>query len=305
MAQYYSGPISQLPPAISPVLPSNIYPATDITDLTESPSGTTYKYSISELQEYLVETTIGSNIQSAYVATTGTNLTATYNNGVSGVGATLTNSGALAALVIDSTSLVVGNRVLVKDQTLTYQNGVYVVTAVGSVSVPWVLTRAADYDGTIRTPSQGDFIGIVEGATNALTFWFETAPSPITIGTSAITWAEGTGETGAAFTWETVSGTSQTVADQTGYIPLNGSLTTFTLPLTAPVGFNFAIEGLGNGGWTVQANGGQYIRFLSTVTNSGGTASSAFQYDGCHIVCITANTEFKIITAGSSGLVLD
>ena len=196
-------------------------------------------------------------------------------------------------------------QVLVPGEGILCQNGVYVVTAVGSVTVPWVLTRAADYDGSIRTPFQGDFIGVVEGATNALTFWFETAPSPITIGTSAITWAEGTGETGAAFTWETVSGTSQTVADQTGYIPLNGSLTTFTLPLTAPVGFNFAIEGLGNGGWTVQANGGQYIRFLSTVTNSGGTASSAFQYDGCHIVCITANTEFKIITAGSSGLVLD
>jgi hypothetical protein len=303
MAQYYSGPISQLPPAINPVLPSNIYPATDITDLTESPSGTTYKYSISELQQYLVITTLGSNIQSALVATTGTNLISTYNNGTAGVGATLTNAGTLAALVIDSTSVVVGNRVLIKDQTLAYQNGVYLVTVAGSASAPWVLTRAPDYDGSIRTPMQGDFIGIVTGSVNELSFWFQVAPNPIIIGTSSILWAGSMG--GSSSEWVTVAGTSQTVEDQFGYIPLNGSLTTFTLPAACPVGFSFSIEGLGNGGWTIQANGGQYLRFLSTVTNSGGTAASAYQYDGCHVVCVTANTEFKIITAGSSGLVLD
>ena len=58
------------------------------------------------------------------VATTA-NLTATYSNGTAGVGATLTNSGTQAALSIDGVTLAVGNRVLVKDQTASLQNGIY------------------------------------------------------------------------------------------------------------------------------------------------------------------------------------
>lgn len=43
-------------------------------------------------------------------------LTAVYNNGTAGVGATLTNSGTQAALSLDSVATVVNNRILVKDQ---------------------------------------------------------------------------------------------------------------------------------------------------------------------------------------------
>lgn len=104
-------------------------------------------------------------------------------------------------------------------------------------------------------------------------------------------------------TWVTVSGTSQLVSNHTGYIPLNGSLTTFTVPAICPVGFTFSIEGLGNGGWTIQAGGGQYIRFLSTLSSTGGACSSKLQYDNCSVVCVTANVEFKLMTAGSAGLI--
>src|SRR4026208_1205215 len=79
------------------------------------------------------------------VATTGA-LTVTYSNGIAGVGATLTNAGAMAALSIDGVSLSVGNRVLVKNQASTFQNGIYTVTTVGSGAVNWVMTRATDYD---------------------------------------------------------------------------------------------------------------------------------------------------------------
>jgi hypothetical protein len=67
------------------------------------------------------------------VATT-SNLTATYANGTAGVGATLTNSGTQVALTIDGVALVVGNRVLVKDQATGFQNGIYTVTNIGSAS---------------------------------------------------------------------------------------------------------------------------------------------------------------------------
>lgn len=81
------------------------------------------------------------------VATTAS-LTSTYNNGSSGVGATLTNSGTQAALKIDGVTLSAGNRVLVKNQTNEAQNGVYTVTTVGSVSTNWVLTRYASMTST-------------------------------------------------------------------------------------------------------------------------------------------------------------
>jgi hypothetical protein len=64
--------------------------------------------------------------------------------GNGGVGATLTNSGANAALTIDSVLMTVGKRVLVIGQTNQFENGIYEVTTVGTGSVPWVLTRASD-----------------------------------------------------------------------------------------------------------------------------------------------------------------
>lgn len=101
----------------------------------------------------------------------------------------------------------------------------------------------------------------------------------------------------AHFVWQTISGSSQLAANNNGYITLSASQTIFTLPATCVVGFTFQIEGLGAGGWQIQAGGGQYLRFISTLSNNGGTATSNSQYDGCIVVCVTANTEFKIISA--------
>lgn len=71
--------------------------------------------------------------------------TPVYANGASGVGATLT-AGSNGALAIDGVTLVAGNRVLIKDQVSTFQNGVYVVNQVGSVSTPYILMRVTDFD---------------------------------------------------------------------------------------------------------------------------------------------------------------
>lgn len=112
------------------------------------------------------------------------NLTATYNNGVAGVGATLTNTGTLAAIQLDGYSPLVTNRVLIKDQTNAEENGVYVVTVEGDNLTAWVLTRAADYD----TPAEitpGSLVSVLYGNTQANTFWAETQ-TITTIGTDPI-----------------------------------------------------------------------------------------------------------------------
>jgi len=104
------------------------------------------------------------------LATTGTNLTATASG--SQAGKTLTNSGTQAALTIDSVPAVVGDRILVKDQTTTADNGIYVVTNIGSVSTNWVLTRATDFDGTTSNNYNGSVVAgafafVEQGTTNA------------------------------------------------------------------------------------------------------------------------------------------
>lgn len=112
------------------------------------------------------------------------NLNATYNNGVAGVGATLTNAGTLAAIQLDGYSPLVTNRVLIKNQTNEEENGVYVVTVEGDNLTAWVLTRAADYD----TPAEitpGSLVSVLYGNTLANTFWAETQ-TVTTIGTDPI-----------------------------------------------------------------------------------------------------------------------
>ena len=112
----------------------------------------------------------------------------TYANGSSGVGATLTAT-ANGALSVDSTLTVVGNRILVKNQAAGLQNGVYVVTQVGSAGTPYILTRATDFDsvGTgVDQIDEGDFFLVTSGTANVNTAWVQQTPPPITIGTTAI-----------------------------------------------------------------------------------------------------------------------
>ena len=101
------------------------------------------------------------------------NLTATYVNGTSGVGATLTNADVQNILIIDGITLSVNDRVLVKNQTSALQNGIYIVTDVGSISTNWVLTRASDYDVIAQT-IRGDTIAIINGTNNNSSLWMLT-----------------------------------------------------------------------------------------------------------------------------------
>lgn len=123
-----------------------------------------------------------------------TALTAAYDNGSSGVGATLTNSGTQAALVIDGITLSTSDRVLVYNQTNAAHNGVYTVTDVGSASTNWVLTRATDAD--TYNPSdpdsmgQGDAFYVQEGLTGAGESYVLTTQGTITFGTTNITYSQ-------------------------------------------------------------------------------------------------------------------
>lgn len=126
-------------------------------------------------------------------AETTANLNATYSNGSSGVGATLTNAGTQAAIVVDGVTLSATNRVMVQLQTNQAHNGVYTVTTVGSASTNWVLTRATDADSYAPsdpdTLGEGDAFFITEGTVHGGELDVMTTTGVITFGTTNIVFA--------------------------------------------------------------------------------------------------------------------
>ena len=120
------------------------------------------------------------------------NLSATYNNGTSGVGATLINNSTQTVLTIDGTGPIVGDRILVNGQTTAAQNGIYTVTSEGSSSSNWILTRATDFDGSIAgSIAYGVTVWVTNGTTYPQTTWMTVVGSPFTIGTSSINFTNG------------------------------------------------------------------------------------------------------------------
>jgi collagen type VII alpha len=157
--------------------------------------------------------TIASGInfhQSVRLATVAALPANTYNNGTSGVGATLT-ANANGALSVDGVAVVATNRVLVKNEVTQANNGVYTVTQVGDGSTPYILTRATDFDSAGTGVDQidaGDFFLVTAGSTLANTSWVQQTPLPITVGTTAIVFLQfGAPITYSAGTGLTLAGT--------------------------------------------------------------------------------------------------
>ena len=119
------------------------------------------------------------------------NISATYNNGTNGVGATLT-ADSNGAVSIDSTSLTSGDRVLVKAQSDASENGIYSVTTVGDVSNPFVLTRTTDADSSAEVTG-GMFTFVEEGSNADAGFVLSNITGSATLGTSTLTYTQFSG----------------------------------------------------------------------------------------------------------------
>ena len=118
----------------------------------------------------------------------------TYNNGVSGVGATFTGPTNTALTVDGFTFTTLGQRLLVKNDTQSPSgafNGIYYVTQLQTSLLPLILTRALDYDQPSDINNTGA-IPVINGTVNGTTSWVETALIT-TVGTSPLTFAMFTG----------------------------------------------------------------------------------------------------------------
>jgi hypothetical protein len=126
--------------------------------------------------------------EAAHCATTNTLAvlsggTVTYNNGTSGVGATLTLSTGITA--IDGHTLTNGDRILVKNEVNQAHNGMYVRTSAT------VLTRATDFD-TAAEIHGGDFTFVENGTLFGNTGWVQTEEVN-TVGTDIVVWQQFSG----------------------------------------------------------------------------------------------------------------
>lgn len=198
------------------------------------------------------------------VATTG-NLTATYSNGTAGVGATLTNSGTQVALSIDGVAMTVADRVLVWQQTTGFQNGIYVVTTVGSGATNWVLTRSSDADtsseGDPNSLGGGDYFFVESGTTLGYHSYICVNTSTITFGTTSIDFNEFSSV--PQYTGTAPINVSGSVISLSGAVAATNGGTGTTTVTTGDL-----LYGSGTNAWSKLAAGAAY---KSLVMNGSGT----------------------------------
>lgn len=254
----------------------------------------------------------GVNFHAACQYATATALPAnTYNNGSGGVGATLTAT-LNGALTVDGSTPAVNNRILVKNESAQANNGVYVVTQVGSLILPYILTRATDYDtsgsGTNEI-DQGDMMLVLSGTVNANTSWVQQTALPITVGTTALvflqfaavqTYTAGTGLSLSTNQFSITNiGTSGTYGSSTS-IPVittnaQGQVTSVTTA-SNPQGTVTSVDLSMPSGFSVSGNPVTASGTLAVTTSLSGIVKG----NGTGFTTATSGTDYAPATSGSS-----
>ena len=235
----------------------------------------------------------------------------TYNNGTSGVGATLTGN-ANGALSVDSTLTIAAERILVKNEVAGANNGVYVVTQVGSAGTPYILTRATDFDsvGTgVDQIDEGDFFLVTSGTANVNTAWVQQTPPPITIGTTPIvfqqfsapiTYTAGTGlNESPTYTFNiATTGVTATTYGSASQVPVfavnaQGQLTSVTNTAIAINGS--AVSG------NITGSAGSVANALTLGTYLTGTSYNGSAAVTAAVDATSVNTASKVVARDASG----
>jgi hypothetical protein len=109
---------------------------------------------------------------SVYAATTA-NIPGTYVSVAAGIGDTFTTT-ATGTFTVDGVTPPLLSRILIKNQSSGYQNGIYSITTLGTIGVSTVFTRTLDYDTPADMNSAG-LIPVINGTANALSSWQQVA----------------------------------------------------------------------------------------------------------------------------------
>jgi len=126
--------------------------------------------------------------ETARSATTGALPANTYNNGTAGVGATLTGNANGALPAQDGVTLVLNDRLLVKNEAAPANNGIYFVSQVGSGGTPYILTRTLDSNTAVKL--QWATIEISPDSATMPGFIYRESDDITTIGTDPVVFTQ-------------------------------------------------------------------------------------------------------------------
>lgn len=189
--------------------------------------------------------------------------------------ATTGNIALTAAQTIDGVAVVAGDRVLVKAQTVGANNGIYVCQ-----TGAW--TRAEDADASSEVKS-GLTVVVSEGTVGADTQWLLTTNDPITLGTTALVFAQIAGSTPALINDQVGTAYTLVYGDMGKIVALNNAAAiALTVPAGLGVGFRCRILQKGAGQVTFTASG-------TTIHNRAGQTKTNAQYAVCVLEAYAAD----------------
>lgn len=250
---------------------------------------------------------IGTTLQEVILATTAALATNTYS-GTPNFTLTATANGALS---IDGTTVQVGWRVLVKNESSGSHNGVYTVTQVGDGSHPYILTRATDLDTTAQVDA-GAYVFVTQGTTNGGTAWVLNSSQSAVLDTTSLTFnqftAPGTitaGNAGISVSGSAISavadGTTISIGGSgiqiaTGYV---GQTSITTLGPVATGTWNATTIAINKGG-TGQTSASAAFNALSPMTTAGDIIYGGSAGAGTRLAANSTATN-KYLQSVSSG----
>jgi hypothetical protein len=191
---------------------------------------------------------------------------------------------------IDGVSLIATNRVLVKDQSTTSENGIWVVSA-----STWSRATDADSDAEVTA---GLFTFVEEGTDNGNSGFVLTTDNPITVGTTGLTFAQfsGAGQITAG-NGLTKTGNTIDAVGTTDRITVNAN----SIDISSTYVGQSTITTLGTvttGTWSAS----------TIVVGKGGTGATSFTSNGIlygnttdALQVTSAGTEYQVLQAGSGG----
>lgn len=216
----------------------------------------------------------GLDVKQSVRAASTANVSVTYN----ATGGTSTRGQITAAPnTLDGVTLAANDRILLKNQSTGAQNGIWVVSTLGT-GANGVWDRATDFD-TDAEVTAGAFAFVEEGTTNGDSGWVLATNNPITIG----------GASGTALTFNQFSsagsGVSSFSAGTTGLTPSTATTGAVTLA-----------------GTLAAANGGTGVSNSSTITLGGNILTAgALTFSGAFgtTFTVTASTSVTLPTSGT------
>ena len=136
----------------------------------------------------------GLRVRPAVLAATTANLSGTFAVGNTTFGSTLTLPPTITLNIDDVTDWSIGDRLLIKDQSNSLQNGSYELIQAGTGSTNWIFQRTSHSDESDEVP--GSFYYVTDGTANRSTGWVATVTDAETfdLNTDPVTFIQFQGE---------------------------------------------------------------------------------------------------------------